>query len=77
MAISIHAPREGRDQCEFADYPTKVLISIHAPREGRDNSKTETDIFSKPFQSTRPVRGATSSSTRRIARCTNFNPRAP
>ena len=33
--ISIHAPREGRDDYRYK--PNRVTgISIHAPREGRD-----------------------------------------
>ena len=58
--ISIHAPREGRD--ELSTQPIRVLvhISIHAPREGRDvflehYPEASLDVF----QSTRPARGAT------------------
>ena len=34
--ISIHAPREGRDEIAHAALGGPQLISIHAPREGRD-----------------------------------------
>ena len=34
--ISIHAPREGRDECRLISFSLLFLISIHAPREGRD-----------------------------------------
>ena len=56
--ISIHAPREGRDErngslCQL------VLISIHAPREGRDATFAFTPGTVDLFQSTRPARGAT------------------
>ena len=34
--ISIHAPREGSDDDEFADRVCGSMISIHAPREGSD-----------------------------------------
>ena len=34
--ISIHAPREGGDQCDPAGRSPLVDISIHAPREGGD-----------------------------------------
>ena len=33
--ISIHAPREGRDD-NMDDLLKAYIISIHAPREGRD-----------------------------------------
>ena len=33
--ISIHAPREGRDEAA-QDLTDQIDISIHAPREGRD-----------------------------------------
>ena len=78
--ISIHAPLTGSD-CEFADYPTKVLISIHAPLTGSDAgfaAKTDGSAISihapltgsdptvivrkqskRRFQSTLPLRGAT------------------
>ena len=35
------------------------MISIHAPREGRDHGFSLLSSHSSPFQSTRPVRGAT------------------
>ena len=35
MDISIHAPREGGDDC-IADVLADTTISIHAPREGGD-----------------------------------------
>ena len=58
IPISIHAPREGRDD------DSKVilalhLISIHAPREGRDGRAKWYTIPKSVFQSTRPARGAT------------------
>ena len=34
--ISIHAPREGRDQKLLLEKRAGIDISIHAPREGRD-----------------------------------------
>ena len=34
-------------------------ISIHAPRAGRDTRCNDCRAYNKPFQSTRPVRGAT------------------
>ena len=58
-AISILAPRAGRDQ---ADDPRQDLtgISILAPRAGRDTLCTAERVLPLPFQSSRPVRGATS-----------------
>ena len=56
--ISIHAPRAGRDHkltCPSND----KLISIHAPRAGRDFVSMIKIQLLMVFQSTRPVRGAT------------------
>ena len=58
--ISIHAPRAGRDSDTIGHYGCHV-ISIHAPRAGRDHAES-CDIHVLIFQSTRPVRGATSAS---------------
>ena len=58
-AVSIHAPREGRDHPQVVAWHAGGLVSIHAPREGRDNAIA---IYYAPalrFQSTRPVKGAT------------------
>ena len=57
--ISIHAPREGSD-CWHNDGAGSVLISIHAPREGSDPNSTIVKRRSLLFQSTLPVKGATS-----------------
>ena len=57
--ISIHAPREG---CDFL--PLRVRsrrhISIHAPCEGCDTKREVNLDLRRVFQSTHPVRGATS-----------------
>ena len=37
LGISIHAPREGGDVCDFANSLKVSAISIHAPREGGDS----------------------------------------
>ena len=55
--ISIHAPREGSDQCASLWY-TESTISIHAPREGA-TGKLIRMSGGLIFQSTLPVRGAT------------------
>ena len=59
--ISIHAPREGCDRQVASGY-RMVAISIHAPREGCDHSYGCTHVLNLLFQSTHPVRGATTSS---------------
>jgi len=35
-AVSIHAPREGRDEQTVTELFATLRVSIHAPREGRD-----------------------------------------
>ena len=57
-AISIHAPRVGRDPIA-ANPSTTAPISIHAPRVGRDEHAVVIIRIHCPFQSTRPVWGAT------------------
>ena len=58
-AISIHAPREG---CDGHLLPVMRMnrISIHAPREGCDDETMLIMSRTTKFQSTHPVRGATS-----------------
>ena len=56
--ISIHAPRAGRDR-ESTLERFKQSISIHAPRAGRDRARSLIFPHLWKFQSTRPVRGAT------------------
>ena len=41
---------------------SELAISIHAPREGRDFDRLRDPLVKVPFQSTRPVRGATQQS---------------
>ena len=57
--ISIHAPREGCDVI-LTGRELRRGISIHAPREGCDSRWTCKRAWSSTFQSTHPVRGATS-----------------
>ena len=59
VAISIHAPRAGRDVFPIDQLKTCVPISIHAPRAGRDLCSLNIQLTITIFQSTRPVRGAT------------------
>ena len=57
--ISIHAPREGSDWAVNTDL-WDAWISIHAPRKGSDAGSKREMLISGLFQSTLPVRGATS-----------------
>ena len=58
--VSIHAPRAGRDRGVVDDRRREREVSIHAPRAGRDTRTTVVNQSFNTFQSTRPVRGATS-----------------
>ena len=58
--ISIHAPHTGRDHQRRAD-SLRTPISIHAPHTGRDCGPGDDKLCVSAFQSTRPIRGATSS----------------
>ena len=55
--ISIHAPREGGDECRLA-WKKMQDISIHAPREGGDRWRGFGRSVKALFQSTPPARGA-------------------
>ena len=74
--ISIHAPHAGRDSGSDT-YMTSLDISIHAPHAGRDPTHPRKPPTTWGFQSTRPMRGATSSTTVLPSTSMNFNPRAP
>ena len=58
--ISIHAPRAGSDAQTTIDIYTHLNISIHAPRAGSDCQSKAWLKRKSEFQSTLPVRGATS-----------------
>ena len=60
--ISIHAPRAGCD-CLLCLARDVVDISIHAPRAGCDTRHGSVEKSTPLFQSTHPVRGATSGLT--------------
>ncbi len=65
VAVSIHAPRAGRDGVVLCKARKPHAVSIHAPRAGRD--VVARDLLGPrlgQFQSTRPVRGATTTMTR-------------
>ena len=52
-------------------------ISIHAPHTGRDEISTAVSEAITEFQSTRPIRGATTPQQRHLSCWGYFNPRAP
>ena len=57
--ISIHAPLAGRDSWWRSGHGVHSWISIHAPLAGRDGDSGHTFLKINLFQSTRPLRGAT------------------
>ncbi len=59
-SVSIHAPRAGRDSCMTAASAEGRCFNPRAPRGARHIIKGYTGGI-RPFQSTRPARGATSS----------------
>ena len=75
--ISIHAPHTGRDSEDPGNRPGILRISIHAPHTGRDPSAFSRLMMFHVFQSTRPIRGATTLLTKLAYKYKNFNPRAP
>ena len=67
LDISIHAPREGCDEFDMSNFGFDI-ISIHAPREGCDMKKLLILDTISSFQSTHPVRGATTEEVSAITR---------
>ena len=61
MRISIHAPHAGRDRLNTLSSTISIFISIHAPHAGRDLMAPRMLRKALLFQSTRPMRGATTS----------------
>ena len=74
--VSIHAAREGGDQSLFKTVGM-IRVSIHAAREGGDIPATGNRQHQVRFQSTPPVKAATSSTHTRRDRKGGFNPRRP
>ncbi len=75
-AVSIHAPRAGRDgRAVGGDH--RAAVSIHAPRAGRDSAPPSRGESTRMFQSTRPARGATIGRGGGAGPGCSFNPRAP
>ncbi len=56
---------------------TFFIISIHAPHAGRDPRLSLHHMYPPRFQSTRPMRGATSCLLVLVSISLYFNPRAP
>ena len=74
--ISIHAPRAGRDRIRHIFTITFTDFNPRAPCGARPWTVIQTGA-DWVFQSTRPVRGATTSKRRRTYAGSYFNPRAP
>ena len=73
--VSIHAPREGRDDVDGKDHQI-LRVSIHAPREGRDYRFPILNSCTGRFNPRAP-RGARPSSSPLTPAMLCFNPRAP
>ena len=65
--ISIHAPRAGSDIVADKRFQVIKMISIHAPRAGSDSPAVGSALSYPTFQSTLPVRGATSAENTRVS----------
>ena len=76
VGVSIHAPRAGRDCWTAWGRLPRKSFNPRAPCGARQSRMREMRDRCG-FQSTRPVRGATSVTTRRTSSSTSFNPRAP
>ncbi len=74
--ISIHAPHAGSDPQPLY-YADRRLISIHAPHAGSDIDTGEKRGCPAAFQSTLPMRGATSCVISAQTSGSYFNPRSP
>ena len=75
-AISIHAPRVGRDRTMRKCGDTSRNFNPRAPCGAR-RSRSRSRLSLSKFQSTRPVWGATECMCTFRCVITNFNPRAP
>ena len=75
--ISIHAPHTGRD-CLAANpmLCNTIYFNPRAPYGARLRAACKSSETVK-FQSTRPIRGATSTKFSNVPKKSNFNPRAP
>ena len=75
LVVSIHAPNEGSDEVG-ADHLRFGDVSIHAPNEGSDAVTVGVCVAVMVFQSTLPMKGATSTVLMLIMLQKSFNPRS-
>ena len=76
LSISIHSPLAGRDERKLSRSAGGNDFNPLAPRGARPWESRQR-IITKSFQSTRPSRGETTSTTARLAFTAYFNPLAP
>ena len=76
-AISIHTPLAGSDEAGAAVLVKADVISIHTPLAGSDLTHTFVPSLWMSFQSTLPLRGATTRPIRKPSETGNFNPHSP
>ena len=74
--ISIHAPHTGRDSRRNKQ-GISSWISIHAPHTGRDHKSKDHQDNRYEFQSTRPIRGATTAKNTNTAADQQFQSTRP
>ena len=77
LSSSIYAPLAGCDDGTFTDKVFSGNISIHAPLAGCDGKSRGLTPDTRRFQSTHPLRGATSRAPTRTMMPCHFNPRTP
>ena len=77
VRISIHAPHTGRDAVGWKIILWSCNFNPRAPYGARLNHPLAFLVMLPAFQSTRPIRGATSGNNRLKLGEQNFNPRAP
>ena len=75
-AVSIHAPRTGRDIDHHTGSTLRSSFNPRAPHGAR-RLRDLPQLLDLKFQSTRPARGATTSSYHCMPPLCRFNPRAP
>ena len=75
IAVSIHAPRGGRDGNGSAATAVEICFNPRAPWGARHSHRRNGQLEQR-FQSTRPVGGATFQ-RREFVMAVSFNPRAP
>ena len=74
--ISIHAPRAGSDQWRSPALQSQIYFNPRSPCGERPTNLLRCPVRAE-FQSTLPVRGATSFVSKNINISENFNPRSP